>query len=182
MDGRKGRTTAKSSRPFPSEVARLIGMFSFVGDTVLDPFWGLGNTTIAAMDMHRSSIGFEIEPAYVATTQRAVAAVPTDSTVEFMTPDRIRNASRRSHPMPPAPDAFIRHLTVGYHPRSDKHSNVLAAIVDDLARFCPKIAERSRAGEIVYDLNFQLRAGTADWNVDLVLGTPAVGAPAACSK
>jgi hypothetical protein len=80
--------------------------------------------------------------------------------------------------MPPAPDAFIRHLcAVGYHPRSDKHSNVLGlAIVDDLVQFCPKIKERARTGEIVYDLNFQLRAGTADWNVDLVLGAPALGA------
>ena len=80
--------------------------------------------------------------------------------------------------MPPAPDAFIRHLcAVGYHPRSDKHSNVLAqAIVDDLVQYCSRIGERARAGQIVYDLNFQLRAGTADWNVDLVLGSPALGA------
>jgi hypothetical protein len=87
--------------------------------------------------------------------------------------------------MPPAPDAFIRHLcAVGYHPRSDKHSNVLAqAIVDDLVQFCPKIRERARAGQIVYDLNFTVRAGTADWNVDLVLGEPALGsAPPAATE
>jgi len=57
--------------PFPKEIARrLIGMFSFVGDTVLDPFWGLGNTTLAAIDMYRSSIGFELEPSYVALAKR----------------------------------------------------------------------------------------------------------------
>jgi site-specific DNA-methyltransferase (adenine-specific) len=39
-------------------------MFSFIGDTVLDPFWGLGSTTDAAIDAHRSSIGYEIEPEY----------------------------------------------------------------------------------------------------------------------
>ena len=61
-------------------------MFSFVGDTVLDPFWGLGNTTIAAMDMHRSSIGFEIEPAYLATARRRFNAVPIESTIQFITP------------------------------------------------------------------------------------------------
>lgn len=52
--------------PFPSEVARrLIGMFSFVGDTVLDPFAGTGNTIQASVDMHRNSIGFELEPEYI---------------------------------------------------------------------------------------------------------------------
>lgn len=56
--------------PFPVELARrLIGMFSFVGDTVFDPFCGLGTTMLAAMQMHRSSIGFEIEPDYVQLAQ-----------------------------------------------------------------------------------------------------------------
>jgi DNA modification methylase len=50
---------------FPKELARrLISMFSFVGDTVLDPFWGVGNTTLAALGVHRSSVGFEVEPEY----------------------------------------------------------------------------------------------------------------------
>jgi site-specific DNA-methyltransferase (adenine-specific) len=53
--------------PFPVELAyRLIRMFSFVGDTVLDPFIGSGSTTEAAIQAQRSSIGFEIEPAYYA--------------------------------------------------------------------------------------------------------------------
>jgi len=52
--------------PFPAELAyRLIKMFSFVGDVVLDPFWGTGSTTVAAIEAARSSIGFEIEPRYL---------------------------------------------------------------------------------------------------------------------
>lgn len=52
--------------PFPKELAfRLINMFSFVGDIVLDPFWGTGTTTAAAIDACRSSIGYEIEPKYL---------------------------------------------------------------------------------------------------------------------
>ena len=51
--------------PYPVEIARrLIGMYSFVGDIVLDPFLGTGTTTFAAMQMHRSSVGIEIEPKY----------------------------------------------------------------------------------------------------------------------
>jgi len=46
---------------FPEELPkRLIKMFSFVGDTVLDPFLGSGTTTLAAMNLQRNSIGYEI--------------------------------------------------------------------------------------------------------------------------
>lgn len=54
--------------PYPVEVAyRLIRMFSFVGDTVLDPFLGTGTSTEAAIKASRSSIGYEIEPTYIKT-------------------------------------------------------------------------------------------------------------------
>lgn len=51
--------------PFPVELAeRLIRMFSFAGDTVLDPFAGTGSTALAAINAGRSSISNEIEPTY----------------------------------------------------------------------------------------------------------------------
>jgi modification methylase len=57
--------------PYPSEIAyRLIRMFSFVEDTVLDPFLGTGSTTEAAMRAQRSSIGYEIEPSYIDIARR----------------------------------------------------------------------------------------------------------------
>ncbi len=65
--------------PFPAEVARrLIGMFSFVGDTVLDPFAGTGNTTLAATQMYRNSISFELEPKYIKLAEKRLskAAIP----------------------------------------------------------------------------------------------------------
>lgn len=52
--------------PFPVELAeRLIRMFSFAGDTVLDPFCGTGSTAVAAMNAGRNSINVEIEPSYL---------------------------------------------------------------------------------------------------------------------
>jgi modification methylase len=52
--------------PYPLEVPRrLIRMFSFAGDTVLDPFGGTGTTGLAALEMGRNSVSVEIEPAYV---------------------------------------------------------------------------------------------------------------------
>jgi len=50
---------------FPIELPnRLIKMFSFVGDTVLDPFAGSGTTTLSAANLGRNSIGYEINGDY----------------------------------------------------------------------------------------------------------------------
>jgi len=60
-----GTSTKKHPAPFPLELAeRLVRMFSFVGDVVLDPFMGTGTTNVAAARWGRHSIGFEIDPHY----------------------------------------------------------------------------------------------------------------------
>lgn len=60
-----GTSTSKHPAPYPEGLAiRLIRMFSFAGDTVLDPFLGTGTTMIAAMRTGRSSVGVEIDPVY----------------------------------------------------------------------------------------------------------------------
>lgn len=54
------------SAAFPLNLPyRLINMFSIYGDTILDPFWGTGTTTIAAMLSGRSSIGYEINSEFL---------------------------------------------------------------------------------------------------------------------
>ncbi len=51
---------------FPEELpARLIKMFSFAGETVLDPFMGSGTTALAARNLQRNSIGYEINPDFI---------------------------------------------------------------------------------------------------------------------
>lgn len=51
--------------PYPEKLAhRLIRMFSFVGDTVLDPFLGSGTTMLAAAKVGRNSIGIEVDEKY----------------------------------------------------------------------------------------------------------------------
>jgi modification methylase len=60
--------------PFPVELAeRLIRMFSFAGDTVLDPFGGSGSTATAAIRAGRSSLSVEIEEAYLNSATRRTA-------------------------------------------------------------------------------------------------------------
>ncbi|MGH9487497.1 MAG: DNA-methyltransferase [Terriglobales bacterium] len=63
--GLTGVSTRNHPAPYPVELAeRLIRMFSFVGDTVLDPFLGTGTTMVAAAKFGRNSIGFEIDEHY----------------------------------------------------------------------------------------------------------------------
>ncbi len=51
---------------FPEELPRrLIKMFSFVGETVFDPFMGSGTTSLAARNLKRNSIGYEINPDFI---------------------------------------------------------------------------------------------------------------------
>jgi site-specific DNA-methyltransferase (adenine-specific) len=60
-----GASTKNHPAPFPLKLAyRLVRMFSFYGDTVLDPFCGTGTTMVAAMRCNRNSIGVEIDPKY----------------------------------------------------------------------------------------------------------------------
>ncbi len=64
--GLTGASTRNHPAPYPLELAhRLIRMFSFVGDTVLDPFLGSGTTTVAALLSGRNSIGYEIDDHYL---------------------------------------------------------------------------------------------------------------------
>jgi modification methylase len=63
----KGESTRKGHpAPYPVQLAeRLIRLFSFAGDVVLDPFAGTGTTGVAAMNSGRNSISNEIEPKYL---------------------------------------------------------------------------------------------------------------------
>jgi len=65
-NGVTGASTKDHPAPYPVELAeRLIRMFSFAGDTVLDPFMGTGTTALAASKWGRNSINFEIDADYL---------------------------------------------------------------------------------------------------------------------
>lgn len=64
---------------FPEELPRrLIKMFSFVGDTILDPFTGSGTTNLAARNLNRNSIGYEINPEFIPVIREKLNANQTD--------------------------------------------------------------------------------------------------------
>ena len=88
-----GASTREHPAPFPEELAeRLVRMFSFVGDTVLDPFMGTGTTTVAAARWGRNSIGIEVDEHYFQLAHHRIAAATSDlfgtATVQAVKPTR----------------------------------------------------------------------------------------------
>jgi len=62
--------------PFPVELpARLIRLFSFVDDVIVDPFMGSGTTAVAAVQCGRKYIGYEINPQYVKLTEQRLGVL-----------------------------------------------------------------------------------------------------------
>ncbi len=70
---------------FPEELPkRLIKMFSFVGDTVLDPFLGSGTTSLSAKNLNRNSIGYEINPEYIEIIKNKLNINVEETNLEFI--------------------------------------------------------------------------------------------------
>ncbi|SFL05522.1 DNA modification methylase [Halogranum rubrum] len=64
------------SAAYPFEIPyRLVNMYSVYGDTVLDPFWGTGTTSLAAMTAGRSSIGYELDEQFTHVFDERVSDV-----------------------------------------------------------------------------------------------------------
>jgi DNA modification methylase len=82
--GVTGASTRNHPAPFPLELAeRLIRMFSFVGDTVLDPFVGTGTTSLAAAQFGRNSIGVEIDEHYLKlSAERVRSRLPASAALD----------------------------------------------------------------------------------------------------
>ncbi len=83
---------------FPEELpARLIKMFSFVGDTVLDPFLGSGTTSLAARNLGRSSVGYEINKEFISKIKEKLNVNQSDleGTEYIFTSDNIKTNLNR---------------------------------------------------------------------------------------
>jgi site-specific DNA-methyltransferase (adenine-specific) len=64
----------KHPAPFPVELPyRLIQLYTFKGDIVLDPFMGSGSTAIAALKSERKYVGYDVDPEYVKIAEERIA-------------------------------------------------------------------------------------------------------------
>lgn len=101
-----GASTKQHPAPFPLELAyRLVRMFSFWGDTVVDPFCGTGTTMLAAIKGGRNSIGIEIDPEYCKMTEERLRHENTNmfssANLEFIypaadTPQKVAEGDKKS--------------------------------------------------------------------------------------
>ena len=84
-EGVTGASTKNHPAPYPVELAeRLIRMFSFVGDAVLDPFMGTGTTALAASKWGRNTVNFEVDKTYM---QYAVDRLHRETSSLFSSPE-----------------------------------------------------------------------------------------------
>src|SRR5262249_51600860 len=102
--GLTGASTKQHPAPYPLELAeRLVRMFSFVGDTILDPFMGTATTNLAAALWGRSSIGCEIDSEYFLLGKKRMNAelgglFPVAKVETFEQPNQSkRRAQRYAH-------------------------------------------------------------------------------------
>ena len=81
--------------PYPLALAeRLVRMFSFVGDTVLDPFMGTGTTNLASCRWGRNSLGVEIEPDFFEMARRRLEETGTRDLFSKVTIETVVQSNR----------------------------------------------------------------------------------------
>jgi hypothetical protein len=102
---------------FPEELPRrLIKMFTFVGDTVLDPFLGSGTTVKAALDLGRNAVGYEINPDFLEAMPRKIGGsdrLPFYSEIQIIKTDKRIEELPEIDYTPAIRDAVARPETPG---------------------------------------------------------------------
>jgi site-specific DNA-methyltransferase (adenine-specific) len=93
-----GQQRTNHPAPYPIEIPRrLIRMFSFVGDTVVDPFGGTGTTAIAALETGRNSVTVEIDPDYVDIIEKRLREASLAGKIDIKRPEPAAGTARRKH-------------------------------------------------------------------------------------
>ena len=70
--------------PFPEELPlRLIQLYSFKDDIILDPFMGSGTTAVAAIKSERMFVGYEISQEYIALSENRLKPLLTQTKLDF---------------------------------------------------------------------------------------------------
>ena len=72
--------------PFPEELPyRLIQLYSFKGDIILDPFMGSGTTAVAAIKSERKFVGYDISQEYIDLSEKRLKPLLEQTTLKFAT-------------------------------------------------------------------------------------------------
>jgi DNA modification methylase len=144
-------STRDRSGAFPLAVPyRLVNMYSVYGDTVLDPFWGTGTTSLAAMVAARNSVGVERDPDLVAAfEERAGEVSALSETVVRERLDDHRAFVRESHEAGDSLDYEAEHYDVPV--RTKQERGIRLYTVEDVAATAEGYGARHRPVETVPD-------------------------------
>jgi DNA modification methylase len=119
---------------FPEELPRrLIRMFTFTGDTVLDPFLGSGTTVKAALDLARNAVGFEINPDFLEAVPQKIGGrdyLPFYRQIQIIKADKSIEELPEIDYTPAIHDAAARPETKGFK-FDPNHLPKVTQILDD---------------------------------------------------
>lgn len=135
-----GQKQDKHLAMFPEELPkRLIKMFSFVGDTVLDPFLGSGTTSLSAKNLGRNSAGYEINAKFLPIVQEKLGIEKkTEENFEFLTqPPLLVNFYQEIQKLPYIFKDPLK-LDKKVDPKLFNFKSKISQVVD----FVPQIAEK----------------------------------------
>jgi site-specific DNA-methyltransferase (adenine-specific) len=126
-----GEKQDKHLAMFPEELPRrLIRMFSFIGETVLDPFLGSGTTSLAAKNLDRNSVGYEINAAFLPIIRKKIGTerknIFDNTVVEVLKPGRTAvDFSRQIQCLP-----YIFHDPVRFDKKIDPRKMTFGSKID----------------------------------------------------
>lgn len=126
-----GEKQNKHLAMFPEELPkRLIRMFCFAGETVLDPFSGSGTTSLAAKNLNRHSIGYEINESYLPVIKKKLGAdqadIFTDFSIKAIKPKRdIADYGQRINQLP-----YIFCDKIKFEKKSDPRKNTYGSKIE----------------------------------------------------
>jgi site-specific DNA-methyltransferase (adenine-specific) len=150
--------------PFPVELPRrLIELYTYRGDLVLDPFMGSGSTAVAAVRTERHYVGFDTDPAYVALAERRIAEERTSRAGTEGAENRRRVTVPAGRTPPPDPDVTTeaQAVALGQKARELAHGALVTAGFDAIER-------NVAVGDLGIGIDFRARDATgATWLFEL---------------
>lgn len=117
--------------PFPVELPqRLIDLYTYKGDLVVDPFMGSGTTLVAAIRTDRRALGFDIDPEYVKRAKKRVQE-EVRRHLRVVRPGREGDAAKRRQPEQHVQEA-LRDPPDDFQARASKEGKAAQAIAEDV--------------------------------------------------
>lgn len=157
--------------PFPVELPeRLIHLYTWKDDLVLDPFLGSGSTLVAAAMTGRRYVGFDLDPEFVALARQRVAAVTTSgrSKITSVAPSEARQGARSQIEVPAGDkdEDFQARATREGKAAQALAEQVLVGELDGAGFTLVRRKVRLRGLGVEFNLHVQDKAGD-DWYVDV---------------